>query len=307
VPVFFVPRRGPLQPGESLLYRPAILGVARLHYADKKAGIDHWETLALLDRIDDAVPSEVWAESEPYDDGVPELDKAPEAGARFTPLPSELARAKSYSEWTKALKNYLYRERTLDLWSYPTLKETSRPMESEREFRLRLAQASREHRDKDVEALRDKYAPKQAALEDQIRRARERLEREQAEANRSTWDATIAMGSSVLGALLGRKTISQANVGRAASAAKAAGRAVQQHGDVDQAGESLEVLRQRCADLEAKFQAEVEEFTAPLRPEAAELKPMPLRPRKADITIEQVVLAWTPWKVGASGKPEAAY
>ncbi len=307
VPVFFVPRRGPLQPGESLLYRPAILGVARLHYADKKAGIDHWETLALLDRIDDAVPSEVWAGSEPYDDGVPELDKAPEAGARFAPLPSELARAKSYTEWTKALKNYLYRERTLDLWSYPALKETSRPMESEREFRLRLGQASREHRDKDVEALRNKYAPKQAALEDQIRRARERLEREQAEANRSTWDATIAMGSSVLGALLGRKTISQANVGRATSAAKAAGRAVKQHGDVDQAGESLEVLRQKYAELEAKFQAEVDQLDPILRVEAAELKPMPLRPKKADITIEQVVLAWTPWKVGADGKPEAAY
>ena len=307
VPVFFVPRRAHVEPGESLLYRPAILGVARLHYADKKAGVDHWETLALLQPVDDAMPAEPWAGSVPFDDGVPELDKAPEAGARFAPLPSELARAKSYADWTKSLKNYLYRERTLDLWSYPTLKETSRPMESEREFRLRLAQASRERRDRDVEKLRAKYAPKQAALEDRIRRARERLEREQAEANRSTWDATIAMGSSVLGAILGRKTISQANVGRAASAAKAAGRAVQQHGDVDQAGESLEGLRQQYAELEAKFQAEADELTAPLRPEAAELKPMPLRPRKADITIEQVVLAWTPWKVGASGKPEAAY
>ena len=95
VPVFFVPRRGPVEAGESLLYRPAILGVARLHYADKKAGVDHWETLALLHRIDDEMPAEVWADSEPYDDGVPELDKAPEAGARFAPLPSELARAKS--------------------------------------------------------------------------------------------------------------------------------------------------------------------------------------------------------------------
>ena len=159
VPVFFVPRRGQLQPGESLLYRPAILGVARLHYADKKAGIDHWETLALLDRIDDAVPSEVWADCEPYDDGVPELDRTPEAGARFASLPSELARAKCYAEWTKSLKNYLYREKTLDLWTFPELKETSRPMESEREFRLRLGQASRERRDEDVEALRAKYAP----------------------------------------------------------------------------------------------------------------------------------------------------
>ena len=41
------------QAGESLQYRPALLGVARLHYADKKAGIDQWETLALVRRIDD--------------------------------------------------------------------------------------------------------------------------------------------------------------------------------------------------------------------------------------------------------------
>ena len=56
VPVFFVPRRARVEPGESILYRPAILGVARLHYADKKAGVDHWETLALLqpDRRRDA-------------------------------------------------------------------------------------------------------------------------------------------------------------------------------------------------------------------------------------------------------------
>ncbi len=115
------------------------------------------------------------------------------------------------------------------------------------------------------------------------------------------------MGSSVLGALLGRKTISQANVGRAASAAKAAGRAVQQHGDVGPAGESLDVLRQKYEDLEAKFQEEVDQLDPILRVEAAKLEPMPIRPRKADITIEQVVLAWTPWKVGAGGHPESAY
>ncbi len=307
VPVFFVPRREPVDPGESLLYRPALLGVARLHYADKKAGVDHWETVALLQRIGDEMPAEVWAQSETYDDGVPELDKSPDAEARFAPMPSELARAKSYAEWTKALKNYLYRERTMDLWSYSEFKELSRPRESEREFRLRLAQASRERRDREVEKLRAKYAPKQAALEDQMRRARERVEREQAQASRSTWDATVAMGSSVLGALLGRKTLSKSNVTKAASAAKAAGRAAQQHSDVSQAEESLDALRRKYDELETKFRAEAAKLDAPLRPEAAKLEPLPIRPKKADITVEQVVLAWTPWKVGAEGKTEAAY
>ena len=202
--------------------------MARLHYADKKAGIDQWETLALVRRINDELPAEVWGESEPFDDCVPELDKTPEAGARFTTLPGEFARAKSYAEWTKALKNYLYRERTLRLWSCPALKESSRPTESEREFRLRLVQASREERDQKVEALRAKYAPKLEAIQEQIRRANERLEREQAQASRSSWDATIAMGSSVLGALLGRKAVSKTNVSRASTAAKAASRAAQQ-------------------------------------------------------------------------------
>jgi hypothetical protein len=307
VPVFFVPRRARVEPGESILYRPAILGVARLHYADKKAGVDHWETLALLQPVDDAMPAEPWAESVSFDDGVPELDKAPEAGARFASLPSELARAKCYAEWTKSLKNYLYRERTMDLWACPEVKQISRPSEAEREFRLRVAQASREERDREVEALRAKYAPKMSALEDQIRRARERLEREQAQANKSTWDATVALGSSVLGALFGRKALSKTNVTKAAGAAKAAGRAAQQRGDVGSAGASLEVLRRRYAELEAKFREEVGELDAALRPEALALERLPIRPRKADITVEQVVLAWTPWKVGAHGRPEPAY
>ena len=194
VPEFFVPRRARARTGELLEYKAALLGVARLHYADKKAGIDQWETLTLIRRIDGGLPAEVWSESEPFDDSVPELDKAPEPGARFANLPGEFARAKSYGEWTKELKSYLYRERALRLWSCPALKESSRPSESEREFRLRLVQASREERDEKVEALRAKYAPKLEAIQEQINRAIERLDREQAQASRSSWDATIAVG-----------------------------------------------------------------------------------------------------------------
>ena len=146
-----------------------------------------------------------------------------------------------------------------------------------------------------------------SALQDQMRRARERLEREQAQANKSTWDATVALGSSVLGALFGRKALSKTNVTRAASAARAAGRAAKEHGDIDSAGVSLEVLQRKYAALDAKFREEVGQLDAALRPEALALERLPIRPRKADITVEQVVLAWTPWKVGAHGRPEPAY
>ncbi len=307
VPEFFVPRRARPQAGETLLYRPALLGVARLHYADKSAAIDYWETLALIRRVDNSLPTEVWNESEAFDDSVPELVKAPEAGASFGFLPSELSRAKNYSNWTKALKNYLYRERTLRVWTCPGLKQVSRPMETEREFRLRLVQTSREKRDHGVEMLRTQYSPKLEAIQEQIRRANERLEREQAQASRTSWDATIAMGSSVLGALLGRKSLSKTNVSRAAAAAKAASRAAQQRGGASQAAESLESLRQEYTELQSEFQDQIAKLDAALRPESLVFEPLPIRPKKSDITVERVVLAWMPYHASAEGRLEAAY
>ncbi len=307
VPEFFVPRRARPRAGELLIYRPALLGVARLHYAERKAGVDYWETLALVRRIDGTMPTEPWDASEPFDDGVPELDKTAEAAARFDPLPGELSRAKSYAAWTKSLKSFLYRERTLRVWNCPALKEWSRPLESEREFRLRLVQASREERDHGVEALRAKYAPKLEAIQEQMRRAREKLEREQALASRTSWDATIALGNSVLGAILGRKAISKTTVGRATTAAKAATRAAQQREDASQVAASLDSLRQKHDDLQAKFQQEIETMAAALRPEALVLELLPIRPKKTDLTIEKVVLAWMPYQVGSEGRAEAVY
>ena len=101
VPEFFIPRRDQLDAGSVLLYRPAILGVARLHYADIKTGTDHWETLGLLRPVVDELPADIWDGAEAHADYTPELNKTPEPGAHFGPLPGTLARAKAYSEYTK--------------------------------------------------------------------------------------------------------------------------------------------------------------------------------------------------------------
>ncbi|MGB0067100.1 MAG: hypothetical protein WBQ11_03555, partial [Isosphaeraceae bacterium] len=295
VPEFFIPRREQLDAGSVLLYRPAVLGVARLHYADKKTGMDHWETLGLLRPVVEELPADVWDGAEAHTDHVPELNKTPEPGARFGPLPGALARAKSYAEYTKGLKNYLYRERKLTVWSCPDLKAYSRPGESQRDFRLRLSQGSREARDRANEELRAKYASKRNKLQEDIRKARERLDREQAQASKAKWDAAVAFGNSVLGAFLGKKTISKTSVGKATSAAKAAGKAMQQSGDLGTAQSELDRALENFTTLEIEFQAEVERLEAMLRPDALALEAIELTPKKADITIEQVVLAWTPW------------
>ncbi len=307
VPEFFIPRQSPLNVGAAILYRPAILGVARLHYADRKPGVDFWETLGLLQPVGEKMPTDVWHGAEAHTDHVPQLDRSPEPGASFAPLPSPLSRAKSYAEYNKALKSYLYRERKLALWFCPDLKAYSQPGESQRDFRLRLSQGSREARDQAIEELRAKYAPKRTKLYEEVRKARERLDREQSQASKAKWDAAVAFGNSVLGAFLGRKTMSKTNVSKASSAAKAAGKAIQQSGDTGAAQQELDRALEKFTDLELQVKDEIEKLESTLRPEALVLEAIELPPKKADITIEQVVLAWTPWTIGAGGQPEAAY
>ena len=93
----------------------------------------------------------------------------------------------------------------------------------------------------------------------------------------------------------GCKAVSKTNVSRAAAAAKAASRAAKQRGGASQAAESLASLCQKYTNLQTKFQREIEDIAAALRPEALVFEPSLIRPRKTDITVERVVLAWLPY------------
>ena len=109
--------------------------------------------------------------------------------------------------------------------------------------------------------------------------------------------AAISVGASILGAFLGRKTISATNIGRATTAIRGAGRVLKESQDVSMAQENVAALQQQLADLEAQFKAESEALAAASDPLQEKLQPVSLKPAKADITVKFVSLAWTPhWR-----------
>ena len=227
------------------------------------------------------------------------MDKTPEPGATFAELPAPLARGKNYAEWTKALKNHLYRDRRLTIWTCPELKAYGRPEETARDFRARLAQAARERRDAEVEKLRAEFVPRRAALEAKLRSAHEALQKEQERASRSGWDAAVSFGTSMLDAFTGRKTWTKTKVTKVGSAAKAATKALREREQVGSAQDRVDALNQEYIDLETRFQTELEHIKATRSPELLKLVPLELTPRKADVTVDQVVLAWTAGPVAA--------
>ncbi len=293
----FLPPAGPAAPTD---YRPALLGQARVHYLDVKRGLEHSEELALIAPLGEGSAVD-WHDAQPLPAGAPALAAAPAPGARFAPLPAAAARARSYAAWRNALADCLYRSRRVEVWKSPSTGELSRPGESERDFRVRLVERSRERRDAAVEELRTKHAARAARLEERKRRAAQAIEREKDQARREKLSAGFSLGSAVVGVLLGRRRLSATTLSRAGTAARGVGRSYEQGQDVERAEENLEAVEREKKELEADLAAEVASLEERFDPAAEALEPVPLKPRKADVEVHRLVLAWVP--VEGAAKP----
>ncbi len=279
--------------------------MSKLQCVDATSGIDLWVTRSLLAPVgEDGLPD--WEAARMEGDLKSNLDRQPGAGATFTPPPSAATRKQSAAQWQKSLEAHIYQNVTLELFACPSLKLTSKPEESEGDFRARVAQTVRERRDVELSKIKAKYATKLQTLTDRVRRAEERVEREKAQASQQKLSTALGLGATILGALMGRRVVSAGNVSRAASTMKSASRIGKEAADVERAGESLEVTKQRLAELEAQFEAEVAELQGRFEPDAVEIERTQLRPRKSDIMIGAVGLCWIPWKKSSDGLVEPA-
>ncbi|MBM4383236.1 MAG: ATP-binding protein [Deltaproteobacteria bacterium] len=279
--------------GGALAYEPHLFATASAHYVNAAAKLDTWQSLALSSRLDEASADAPW-EALTELPGKPALAAGPAPGASFAPLPALAERPASYARWAKMLESKLFQARPLTIYECRALKATSNPGESLGDFRARLRDKLHESRDLELEKLRQKWAPKLAQLQERLRRAEERAEREKDEYSSKKLETAVSMGASVLGALFGRKLASATNVGRAASVAKSVGRAARQKEDIARAEEGAEAIAAQLKELEAAFNAEVDALRTAGGVEALEISEITVAPRKGDLSVDGVALLWVP-------------
>jgi hypothetical protein len=272
---------------------PHVLGVARVHFVDKTAGVDAWETRSWIAPLDARNEPE-WKQAEVAGDLTARLSAQPPHAASYAETPAALLRAASYKEWARDLTAHIYESDTLTVLRCPQVGALTAPAADEGEFRSKLAFALREKRDAEVEKLRRRYAPRVATLENQLRRADERIERESSQLSERKMQTAISVGTSILGALLGRKKISVTNASRLGTAARSAGRIGRESDDVSRAQEGREVIEQRLLDLQNELEQELAKLSAEFDPASVDLERVAVKARKSDISIETLGLVWTP-------------
>ncbi len=301
---YFVPVRTQ-STSAKLVYRPMAIGAAEVRFSNKQ--VDVTREVTLLAPITEGVVAIDWEQASTVDVSLSDFEQAAQEDAQFADLPGTAAKAKSYDKWQKDFAGWLYRTQKLGLLKSSSLGQTSNPDEQERDFRIRLQQAAREQRDAAVERLRQKYAPKIAALEERLRRAEQAVEREAEQAKGQKMQTAISFGTTLLSSFLGRKSVSLTTLGRATTAARGVGRSMKEAQDVERAEETVAAVRQQLADLDDQFKTETAAIEKSGDPQTESLETVTVKPTKANITVRLLSLAWAPYWHDAQGQAGPAW
>jgi hypothetical protein len=291
IPQQFVPVR---EAGAKVVYKPMVLGAARLRFADAKLGVDQTREVVFVTAISDGAVAVNWADSQALDVPVSDLEREGAPGAAYGEVPAPASKSKNYAAWSRDFSTFLYQTQKLTLLRSPSMRELSRPEETERDFRIRLQQAAREARDAEVEKLKKKYAPQIAALDERLRKAQQAVDREADQKRQQQMQTALSVGTTLLSAFLGRKALSMGTLGRATTAARSAGRMSKEGEDVERAMENVESMKQQRAALDEQFRADTAALEARIDAATEPLENVEVRLKKSDISVQLVALAWVP-------------
>jgi hypothetical protein len=289
-----------LPDGFRLEYRPSLLGAGKVHFVRKSDSVDLWRQCLVLQAIDEKLPSDVWdgASRLPHEIGV---NQHPETECQFSALPPELARQKSYADFARELRNYLYRHESLKLWKCELLGETSRPEESEEAFRQRLVPAL-EAKSRDEQGKIEKsYGKKLSDLEDKIARAQSRLKTQRWQFFTRVGQAVWTIADTVISAT-GRGL-----PGRRRSLTPALTSAATERDQQSNAQMALNKLVDEKNQLEKECQAKLSQVSAAFNSNTVNLEQLEINPQKSDLEVDSVALLWLPWCIDVAGDAKPMY
>jgi hypothetical protein len=275
-------------------YRPVLYGAARIHYTDTRRGVDLVRSLqAAVPFAEGAIPID-WQHA---DDAVdpPDALIEPKAipAASYGALPKAALNPKQYVDWSKDFADWIVQSQPLKLFAAPALKLLSEPGESERDFRIRTQQVTRELRDGAVETLRARFAPKVTRLQEKLRKAQEQLAREQQQVGQQKLQTAVSLGATMLGALMGRRAVSLSTLGRATTAARGVSRSMKESQDVERSQIKVQEVEAEVAALDADFKREVAALEGTAGSETP-LDVIEIKPKRGNVDVRLVALAWQP-------------
>src|SRR4029453_7960184 len=119
------------------------------------------------------------------------------------------------------------------------------------------------------------------------------VEREQQQVGQQKLQTAVSLGATMLGALMGRRSVSLSTLGRATPAARGVGRSMKETQDVERAAIRLQEAEAEFAAVEAEVQRELAALNETSHA-TAPLNVVEIKPKRGNVDIRLVALAWQP-------------
>lgn len=276
------------------IYEPQAFAYVRVFFNDKKTGANTQQQLVLLTRFGEPPMVVDWHNAIVSDTSFEQFQATPHQPAKLGDLPSQALDKTAWKAWEKDCKDAIRQQQVLTLWSADSLGIYSEVGESETAFRNRLTVPLHEQRDEAIAELRESFAKKQDALAKKIQSANEKLQQAQSEASQGWLDAGVSIGSAVLGAFMGRKTLSQSNIN---NVKKAMGQVSGIKDSRSEAGELegvMQGLQAEMTALEQDLQTQMDSLAQQYDPQTIPLDTVQITPKATDISILLMGVAYVP-------------
>jgi hypothetical protein len=273
----------------SLVYMPRMLARGTVHFVHRQTQTDSREEFALLAELPASPGGVAWDRARPLPVPPSASSRRGEEGARYQPLPGGLNLAQDVRRATQDLAEYLYRTRRLTLFHSPALKAHSTPGEERGDFVLRLNQQAREARDAEVDRLSEQFRRRLDRLRDRLRQAELALAKSEATESARKRELVVSVGESVLGMFLGRRSMRTASSSLGKYRMKSTAGVAR-----EQAAERVETARREIEELERELKSKADEISRRWDEGGRNLEEVAVAPRRTDIRIESVGLAWEP-------------
>jgi Sec-independent protein translocase protein TatA len=185
-------------------------------------------------------------------------------------------------------------DKPLELFYSFSLEESSKPDETEREFRIRIQHLAHEKRDLEMEEMKIKYESKIRKLEERKRNAEQTLEQKSSLAKQRKIEAAVSTGVAIFGALFGTKTLTKTSVSKVGTAMRSANKAMQSGTSIEQAEEDIKAVENQILLVQQELERELETLAQKYNIMEEELQKITISPTYSNIIVHLVGLAWKP-------------
>ncbi|MCS6843326.1 MAG: hypothetical protein NZ528_03245 [Caldilineales bacterium] len=276
----------------TLRYVPRVLGLATMHFLDAKRNVDERRDVQVLAEPPSGAGLVRWDQAELLSLDERDLMDQPEADARFDEVPASVNSAKKLSALASDLQDHLYRSQTYTLLYNPVLKLYAEPGEDARAFKIRCQQAAREQRDAEVDKLAAKYESQIAKLEERLQRETLELEKDRATHTSRKQQEMLNVGDTVLGMFLGQRRRATSVLSSASQKRQMTEKAKL---EIQESEQLIAQLQKQIADLQKEMETAAAEIEARWTAATEQVEEVLVRPRKTDVKVHRVALAWTPF------------